>query len=189
MEPRFENKYVGKHKMLAEFARKYMIGPRMPVVVVGWVLYAFLLASYLLGAANYEDLPFFIFMGVILLVMAFMPQWYTWLIHRSTKKQNDGILPETVISFGDTIEMHEGMVHITVEYRKIVRVVQLKHSYVLMLGKRNGVMLDPNGFTKGTFKEFKQFLHQVRPDLMLPDAKFPWVDDCFTASEEKSPKG
>ena len=61
------------------------------------------------------------------------------------------------------------MVHITVEYRKIVRVLRLKHSYVLMIGKRNGVMLDPKGFTKGAFEEFKHFLREKRPDLTIPE--------------------
>ena len=168
MEPCFEVRYIGTHKMFAEFARKYMTGPRMPVLVIGWLLYAFVLSTCLL-AADYEHLHFVIGLGVILLVTAFMPQWYTWLMRRSTKKQNDGVLPETVITFGDTIELHEGMVHITVEYRKIVRVVQLKHSYVLMLGKRNGVMLELNGFTKGTFEEFKQFLREKCPEVTIPE--------------------
>ena len=59
--------------------------------------------------------------------------------------------------------------HLTVEYRKICKVVRLKHSYVLMIGKRNGVMLDPNGFTKGNFEDFKRFLQEKRPDLTVPE--------------------
>jgi hypothetical protein len=65
--------------------------------------------------------------------------------------------------------MYESMVHLTIEYRKIVRVVRLKHSYLLMTSRRTGVLLDPNGFTKGTFEEFKQFLRQKRPDLTIPE--------------------
>ena len=61
------------------------------------------------------------------------------------------------------------MVHLTIEYRKILRVLRLKHSYMLMMGKRNGVMLDPNGFTKGTFEEFKQFLRDTYPNLQIPE--------------------
>jgi transcriptional regulator with XRE-family HTH domain len=76
---------------------------------------------------------------------------------------------ETVIAFGETIEIHEGMVHLTIEYRKSVREVRLKHSYMLMLGKHNGVLIDPNGFTKGSFEEFKGFLREKRPDLTIPE--------------------
>ena len=98
-----------------------------------------------------------------------MPQWYTWLTLRNVKKQNDGMQPETIVTFGDIIEMHEGMVHLTIEYRKIKKVIRLKYSYMLMLGKRNGVMLAPDSFTKGTFEEFKQFLREKRPDLVIPE--------------------
>lgn len=65
--------------------------------------------------------------------------------------------------------MFEGTIHITAEYCKIVRVVRLKHSYVLMMGKRNGLILDSNAFTKGTFEEFKQFIREKRPDLNIPE--------------------
>lgn len=169
MEPRFEVKYLCSHKMFAEFGRKYMVGPRTPVLVVFWVAYAVLLAICLLGTPDHESLSMVIALGFLYLVFAFMPHWHAWLTRRQTKKQNDGILPETVVTFGETIEVHEGMVHITVEYRKLVAVHRLKYSYVLMIGKRNGVMLDPNSFTKGTFAEFKQFLREKRPDLCVPE--------------------
>ena len=182
MEPRFEVRYFGTHKMLVEFARKYSVGPRPLAVciVVGIYLY-FVIRSWWNGILP-EMLPTLLFMGVVFTLLYFLPDYFTWCAARNAKKQNDGVLPETVITFGDIIEIHEGMMHVTVEYRKIVRVVQLKHSYVLMIGKRNGVILDPNGFTKGTFEEFKQFLRQVRPDLNLPNATFPWMDDRYTAS-------
>ena len=98
-----------------------------------------------------------------------MPHWVTWGSLRNAKKLNDGIMPETVVTAGDVLELDEGMTHITVEYRKIRRVVHLRHSYVLMIGRRNGVILDPNAFTKGTFAEFKQFLREKRPDLTIPE--------------------
>ncbi len=189
MEPRFEVRYFPSHKRFVEFARKYMVGPRLPMLVISWVVYAAFFGLYMLGTTDYEVLPQLIGLGLILLMLAFLPHWYVWMSHRHAKKQNDGVPPETVITFGDTIELHEGMVHITVEYRKIVRIVQLKHSYVLMIGKRNGVMLDPNGFTKGTFEEFKQFLREVRPDLTLPDGDLPWDTGVFAHSEDKSTKG
>jgi len=88
---------------------------------------------------------------------------------KNGKKQNDGVAPEVIITFGETIKLHEGMVDITVEYRKIQKVVRLKHSYMLMIGKRNGLMLNPDCFTKGTFEEFKQFLREKRPDLKIPE--------------------
>ena len=171
MEYRFENRYHTTHHMLAEFGRKYSVGPRMPLVIIFWVLYAFSAIPVLVDSAAFgENVPrMLLIMGVVMLIFSFMPHWYTWMSMRGTKKQNDNIQPEVILTFGDTIELYEGMVHITVEYRKIVRVLRLKHSYMLMIGKRNGVMLDLNGLTKGTFEEFKQFLREKRPDLTIPE--------------------
>ena len=156
--------------MLAEFARKYSIGPRWPLIVGTGILYAFVAIPAVIEPARFARMiPMLAIMGPLLLFFAFMPHWYTWLTMRATKKQNDDQQPETVITFGETIELREGMVHLTIEYRKIVRVLRLKHSYMLMMGKHNGVMLDPNGFTKGTFEEFKQFLRAKYPNLTIPE--------------------
>ena len=169
MEPMFENRYYSSHRMLTEFFRKYTIGPRPPVVILccGIFLY-FAIRSYFWGILV-EMLPTLVFMAVMFSALYFLPDFYAWSSHRQGRKQNDGCMPETVITFGETIEVREGMVHITVEYRKIVRVLHLKHSYVLMIGKRNGVLLDPDGFVKGTFPEFKQFLREKCPDLKIPE--------------------
>ena len=167
MDPLFENRYCSNYRMFTEFARKYAVGPRWPILIASWVLYLFSL-TVLIWAGGIGEIGYFLlFLGVFLFLLGFMPQWYSWQTMKNTKKQNDGVIPETVITFGDSIELHEGMVNITVEYRKIVRTVRLKHSYLLMIGKRNGVMLDPDGFTKGSFEDFKQFLREKRPDLKV----------------------
>jgi hypothetical protein len=170
MEPRFEVRYFTTRKMITEFARKHSVGPRWPLMIAFWSIYIlFLLIPLLVGALGKMQEIMIIALGIIMLYLGFMPHIYAGSTLRAVKKQNDGIMPETVITIGDTIELREGMIHITVEYRKLVKVFRLKHSYVLMMGKRNGVMLDPNGFTKGTFEEFKQFLREVRPDLAIPE--------------------
>lgn len=76
---------------------------------------------------------------------------------------------ESVIRFGEKIVIAESQMELTLDYQTIVRVVRLKHSYVLMNSRRTGVMLDVNGFTKGTFEQFKQFLREKRPDLKIPE--------------------
>jgi len=169
MEAQFEVRYYSTHNMMAEFARKYSVGPRWPIVIVFWVLYLFVLIPCIVAAELNDKLFLLIVLGVSMLAVDFMPHFYAWSALRNGKKQNDGVLPETIITFGDVIELHEGMVHLTIEYRKIVRVIRLKHSYMLMLGKRNGVMLRTDRFTKGTFEEFKQFLKEKRPDLVLAE--------------------
>ena len=167
MEPLFEVRYYDNHKMIAEFARKYLLGPRMPVLVVFWVFFAVFLALSIQNGTIYDRKYMLFVFGIFMLTVSFLPHLYARGVIQGNKKQNDGILPETVVIFGDTIEIHEGMVHLTIEYRKIVRTIRLKHSYMLMLGKRNGVMLDPNGFTKGSFEEFKQFLRTKCPGIIV----------------------
>ena len=169
METVFENRFYGKYKMIAEFARKYSIGPRPFVVGIVAAVYAYLVFRSWWHGILLEMVPTLLWVGMIFTALYFLPNYYAWATLRNTKKQNDGVLPETVITFGDTIEIHEGMVHLTIEYRKIERVVRLKNSYVLMNGKRTGIILDPNGFTKGNFSEFKQFLRTKRPDLKIPE--------------------
>ena len=166
----FENRYYTTHNMMAEFARKYSIGPRWPVAAVTFLVYAFVAIPAFAAPDTFSEImPALTVMGVAMVVVLPLPHWYTWATLRGIKKQNDGQQPEAVITFGETIELREGMVHITLEYRKLVRVVRLKYSYMLMIGKRRGLMLDPNGFTKGTFEEFKQFLREKRPDLTVPE--------------------
>ncbi len=167
----FENRYYSRKNMMAEFGRKYAVGPRLPALIGFWLLYIIILVPALVDReafhADFRGMLYIV--GAVMLINSFLPQIYASTSIRNAKKQNDGVLPETVITFGETIELHEGMIHITVEYRKILRIVHLKHSYMLMIGKRNGVMLDPGGFTKGTFTEFKQFLREKRPDLTIPE--------------------
>jgi len=169
MEPIFEIRYVCNRKMLTEFYRKLGTGPRYLTVILETAFLLFVTwYSNAIGIMDQME-------GVLKMVSAvylavfFLPQYVTWSNLRSTKKMNDGIMPETKVVVGDTIEMFEGNVHVTIEYRKIVKVVRLKHSYVLMLGKRNGLLLNPEAFTVGTFAEFKQFLREKRPDLKIPE--------------------
>lgn len=167
MEPFFEVRYYCNYKMMVEFARKISIGPRPPILIGFWAFYAVLLAfvmqNGIIGNVGYSML----IISTCMLVFSFLPHWYAWNVLKHSKKQNDGAIPETVITFGDIIEMDEGMVHLTIEYRKIVRTIRLKHSYMLMMGSRNGVMIDLNCFTKGTFKEFKQFLREKCPNVTV----------------------
>ena len=167
MEPLFESRFYSNRKMLTEFARKYAVGPRPPILIAFWTVYPIAVLISILTGAYRENGFLLVFLGVFMLIMPWLPNWYSWLTLKNTKKQNDGVLPETVVTFGDTIELREGMVNISIEYRKIVRTVRLKHCYLLMIGKRNGVMIDSNGFTKGSFEEFKKFLREKCPDLKV----------------------
>ena len=169
MEPLFEMRYYANQKTLTEFYRKHGTGPRIPMLVIMALVFVFFVLRSIWWGIFLEMVPMLLFMALMFTLIGFMPDCFTWNLLRQVKKQNDGQIPETVVTLGDCIELHEGMVHYTIEYRKIVKVVSLKHSYVLMMGKRNGIILDPQGFTKGTFSEFKEFLREKCPDLKIPE--------------------
>lgn len=165
----FENRYYCNHKMLAEFGRKYSVGPRPVMVALLIAAFAYFVIDSWWEGILLEMLPMLTFMAVIFGSMYFLADLFAWSSLRNAKKQHDNMQPESVITFGDVIEVHEGMVRITLEYRKIRKVVRLKHCYLLMNGKRTGIMLREDGFTKGTFPEFKQFLREKCPDITIPE--------------------
>ena len=169
METMLENRYVARFPAMVEYYRKYGSGPRLPTVIACAVFLAVLTIFCAANGILEQMLTKLLLFAAAGTALFFLPYLVAWNALRHTQKQNDGVIPETVITFGDTIELHEGMVHITVEYRKICKVVRLKHSYMLMIGKRNGVMLQPDCFTKGTFEQFKEFLRETRPDLTIPE--------------------
>ena len=58
----------------------------------------------------------------------------------------------------------------TYDYDQIEKIYSLKSSYTLIFAKNSGTLiLSREGFTKGTFSEFKQFLRYKRPDLKIPE--------------------
>ena len=81
----------------------------------------------------------------------------------------DDVMPAVTVRFGETIFVQGKDTTRVIEYRKIKEVVALKHSYAIYDKKPGVILLDRNGFTKGTFEEFKQFLRAKRPDLTIPE--------------------
>ena len=169
MERQFEVRYLASFPMMLEFYKKSMKIARIFQVVVCTLSWAYFVAISIRDGILFFMLPTLLGMALIYTLLWFVPHGITWLSLHRAKKQYEGIMPETVVTFADMIQLSEGMVQITVEYRKILCVERWKNSYMLMTGKRNGVMLDPNGFTQGTFEEFKQFLREKRPDLTIPE--------------------
>ena len=170
MKPQFEIRYTVSKNMLREFYRKFGSGPRYPTVVMMAMDFTGLALYSVCAGVLTDVLPDLVGCGVVFLAIFFLPWYIAWNTMRASKRSNDGVMPETRITVGeDSINMDEGFIHLCLEYRKFCRVVHLKHSYVLMMGRRNGLMIDPDGFTNGTFAEFKQFLREKRPDLNIPE--------------------
>ena len=81
----------------------------------------------------------------------------------------DSQAPSHCVRFGDKIIIESPDQTRILEYRKIQRVVATKNAYIIYDTKPGVVFLDPNGFTKGNFEEFKLFLKSKRPDLDIPE--------------------
>ena len=75
-----------------------------------------------------------------------------------------------VRQFGDRIVTSTPNSVTTLDYCNIKKVYSLKTCYVIRFaGDMAILMMSRDGFTKGTFSEFKQFLHMKRPDLKIPE--------------------
>lgn len=169
MEAIFENRFTTDVKTLVEFTRKYRVVPRPFARIAGLVSYVLItvaLLHYGFWGALYRTMIVVVLCEALIAILRYL---LVWRVRRSDKKNNDGVIPETVVTFGDSIQIFEGMVHLTIDYRKVKRVVRLKHSYCLMTSKTTAVMIREDAFTKGSFEEFKQFLREKYPHLTIPE--------------------
>ena len=167
MEYQFEN--VCEYDLERALEFQYKIGARRIMFwgAVSAVLTLLYLYRALTGPLVWL-IPAAIFLGLSV-------HYFTWP-YRFLKKGEkrmleyyDGEIPPTYIRFGDQIVVEDVDSRFTLEYRKLDKVISLKRGYYLRYAKKSLVALDPNGFTKGTFAEFKQFLREKRPDLNIPD--------------------
>ena len=75
-----------------------------------------------------------------------------------------------VRQFGDRIVSSAAGSVNTLDYCNIKKIYSLKSCYVILFVNGMGALiLSREGFTKGTFAEFKQFLRAKRPDLNIPE--------------------
>ena len=169
MDVQFEIRYTPTHKLLAENIRKYGAGPRIPTVIVCSVLFAVVIL-YLCMAGFWEDMRgFVITMFIVEIIVFFIPHIMAGLRCRTAKKLNKGIAFEAVVTVSENIEYAEGPWSAHHEFAELTGAVRLKYSYKLRFTERKSLLIDPDGFTKGTFNEFKQFLREKRPDLVIPE--------------------
>ena len=170
MEILFENTYLSDKKMMREFFRKYSVGPRPVISIITCILMVIYLPVLVVGILLRRDVWMMAVMYLVLIVIQFFPRLFAWSSMRNAKKQNDGVMPETRVVFTDeNIQMFEGMVHLTIEYRKITRAIRLKHSYALMTGKRSAVLIKPDCFTRGSLEELRRFLGEKCPGIQIAE--------------------
>ena len=87
------------------------------------------------------------------------------LMKEDDRRLHNGQKFETIVQFGDRILIREGTFSLACTYDQIIKIRPLKHSYVLMFGPRNSIMVSPEHFTVGTFDEFQTFIKERCPQL------------------------
>ncbi len=166
MEQTFEIKQVYTYKMVSEFFRYGLRKiTRAYLIVAGLMLVIYLLAS--LGGGSYWEMA--VTCAVLMVACHFLPNLVAWIHLRERKRKNGGQLPTGQICFGEEIEDTSPGQRLILSYDRIEKIVHLKHSYVLMIDKRTGILLDTNSFTKGSFPELKQLLREKCPKLLIPE--------------------
>ena len=168
MEPSFVCEFKPTVKMIAARTRKFAPGRCALMAVMGIGTAAFILPGCLWY--RLEGIWAFYFLLAVIWPFygIFWPEIGGYFSLRRFRKDTHG---EGVyrVNFGDAIEVRQGNIRVTWEYSEIARVERLKYSLELIKNKRMAIMVAPDGFTKGTFSEFKQFLREKRPDLKIPD--------------------
>lgn len=166
MEPLFENRSYTSRTVLMEFYKKLGMRFRPHFLLITGTLTIVATYLYCFGRSAVY-LP--VLSGVFFIDLLLRPYLAARRQLRITEDQNGGVIPESVVSFGDKIELRTAGACNTWEYENITKVVHLKHSYALRNGQKVYLLLRPEGFTKGTFEEFKDFLRQKCPDLVIPE--------------------
>lgn len=158
MEYEFENNYMASEEMIKEYINKIVI---KKTIIFGWsvTIIGFLFGLIFLKTGDRtESIILFTITGITLFTVLLIPYMTYREFLKNENALNNGKSNETMVSFGDNIAIKEGNINLTVEYSQIIKIYNLKYSYVLKFGKNNSILVVQDKFTKGNFDDFKKFL-------------------------------
>lgn len=154
----FENRYYEDEKMTEEYVRRILCGRVRRYGLACTVLGTVMLVVYMVEQ-NY------IWIGidaaaliVSVAVMLLTPVYMLRQIREHERRIHNWKRVETVITFGDKIQVVEGSLALAVEYSQIMKVYDWKKMYVLMISRQNGIIIHPDGFVKGSLDELRGFI-------------------------------
>ena len=157
---KFENRYYEDYTVMKEYIKHVFckVTRIMGIILMILSLCAFGLSLFA-GFTVSESMLFILcFLGGLLIYS------YYYLIIGVMKIQSKNlhgkVLPETIIKFGDTIEMDEGKTHMEFEYGQIIKMHKLPNLYVLVIGRSQSIIAAKDGFVKGTSQEFEKFIEE-----------------------------
>ena len=98
---------------------------------------------------------------IVSLRLIFYHLVYLKNMKKSSLNLHNGQMPESVLQFTDNgIALKEGKISMEFEYNQIKEIKEYKVAYVLMIGKKQGIILKKDSFSIGTFEEFKKFINE-----------------------------
>ncbi len=154
----FENRYFGKNAMLSEYVHKVLC---RNIKRFG-LLFSLLALLMIVVSMQSNSIIFITLFSVCFAIIFLTATLAPFLLVRQMKdaewKLYRGEPQETIVQFGEAIFIRESTFSLNLEYDQIISIHELKHSYVLMFNKTNGILLDPAGFSVGTFEDFKIFI-------------------------------
>ena len=170
MEVLFENQNTITRMQLVELYKNQYKAANTKFVIFSSVLFL----GYLLFCCFLRVFDFSILMVIVALIAVVLR-----VMKRPVKNANtsfekllayyDDVMPVNRVQFGDKIIVEAPDRTSTIEYRKIDKILSLKHGYVIFDKRTNFFILSRDGFTKGTFEEFKQFLREKCPHVTIPE--------------------
>ena len=159
----FENRYYSDKKVLLEYVKdvhcKYprIIGFLFMIVAI---LYTYLIL-FKMRSLRFVMAVLTIFIFIISLRLIFYHLVYLKNMKKSSLNLHNGQSPESVLQFMDnSIALKEGKVSMEFEYNQIKKIKEYKLTYILMIGKKQGLILKKDSFSIGTFEEFKKFINE-----------------------------
>ena len=102
-------------------------------------------------------------------VLAILPQLCAKLEMRVIRKKHGGVVPASITWFGKEISTNDGDGRQYAAYSQITAIRMFHDYFAIFLDHFTILILSYDGFTQGSFQEFKQFLRQKRPDLKIPE--------------------
>ena len=98
---------------------------------------------------------------IVSLRLIFYHLLYLKNMKKSSLNLHNGQKPESILQFTDNnIALKEDKISMEFEYNQIKKIKEYKLIYVLMIGKRQGLILKKDSFSIGTFEEFKKFINE-----------------------------
>lgn len=166
MDYKFENRYYDNDEMIKEYISKIITG-KISLVGMGTFIFSLIFSVIMYKTNDYVLMAIVGTAGLISFVAAIFTPILTFKEIKKSSKALNSENHENIVRFGNDITIEQGKAKITVEYNKIFKTHNLKHSYVLQFGKQNSILIVPDKFTKGNFEEFKIFLKEKCPELEI----------------------